>query len=64
MLLVILDFRQIIFLAQITTFPLDNNLDVLKYNSLDAKFSVNNFITSFKYLEENDNIGDDTLHTK
>ena len=35
------------------------NLDVLKYNSLDAKFTVNNFITSFKYLEENDNIGDE-----
>ena len=39
-------------------FSLDNNLDVLKYNSLDAKFTVNNFITSFKYLEENDSIGD------
>jgi len=40
-------------------FSLDNNLDVLKYNSLDAQFTVNNFITSFKYLEENDNIGDE-----
>ena len=39
-------------------FSLDNNLDTLKYNSLDAKFTVNNFITSFKYLEENDSIGD------
>ena len=35
------------------------NLDVLKYNSLDARFTVNNFITSFKYLEENDNVGDE-----
>jgi LPS-assembly protein len=26
---------------------------------LDAQFTVNNFITSFKYLEENDNIGDE-----
>ena len=41
------------------SFSLDNNLDVLKYNSLDAQFTVNNFITSFKYLEENDNIGDE-----
>jgi len=39
-------------------FSLNNNLDVLKYNSLDAQFTVNNFITSFKYLEENNNIGD------
>jgi LPS-assembly protein len=39
-------------------FSLNNNLDVLKYNSLDAKFTVNNFITTFKYLEENDSIGD------
>ena len=39
-------------------FSLDNNLNVLKYNSLDALFTVNNFITSFKYLEENNNIGD------
>jgi len=40
-------------------FSLDNNLNVLKYNSLDAQFTVNNFITSFKYLEENDSIGDE-----
>ena len=39
-------------------FSLGNNLDTLKYNSLDAQFTVNNFITSFKYLEENDNIGE------
>ena len=42
------------------SFSLDNNLDVLKYNSLDAQFTVNNFITSFKYLEENDNVGDES----
>ena len=41
------------------SFSLDNNLDVLKYNSLDAQFTVNNFITSFKYLEENDNVGNE-----
>jgi LPS-assembly protein len=42
------------------SFSLDNNLDVLKYNSLDAQFTVNNFITSFKYLEENDNVRDES----
>ena len=47
------------FFSSSYNFSLDNNLDVLKYNSLDAKFTVNNFITSFKYLEENDNIGDE-----
>ncbi len=47
------------FFASNYNFSLDNNLDVLKYNSLDAQFTVNNFITSFKYLEENDNIGDE-----
>jgi LPS-assembly protein len=46
------------FFSSNYNFSLDNNLDVLKYNSLDAKFTVNNFITSFKYLEENDSIGD------
>ena len=52
------------FFSSNYNFSLDNNLDVLKYNSLNAQFKVNNFITSFKYLEENDNIGDTTLHTK
>ena len=47
------------FFASNYNFSLDNNLDVLKYNSLDAQFTVNNFITSFKYLEENDSIGDE-----
>ena len=47
------------FFSSNYSFSLDNNLDVLKYNSLDAQFTVNNFITSFKYLEENDNIGDE-----
>jgi len=40
-------------------FSMDNNLDQLKYNELIANFKVNNFVTSFKYLEESDNIGDE-----
>jgi len=47
------------FFSSSYNFSLDNNLNVLKYNFLDAQFTVNNFITSFKYLEENDNIGDE-----
>jgi len=46
------------FFASNYSFSADNNLDILKYNYLDAQFTVNNFITSFKYLEENDNVGD------
>ena len=46
------------FFSSNYNFSLDNNVDTLKYNSLDAQFTVNNFITSFKYLEENDSIGD------
>ena len=38
-------------------YSLDNNFDVLKYNELSTTFSVNNFVTSFKYLEENEPIG-------
>ena len=36
---------------------LDNNFEKMNYNLLDAKLSVNNFVTSFQYLEEDDNIG-------
>ena len=38
-------------------FKLDNNFEKMNYNLLDAKLSVNNFVTSFQYLEEDDNIG-------
>ena len=38
-------------------YSLDNNFDVLKYNELSTTFSVNNFVTSFKFLEENAPIG-------
>ena len=53
-----IEFSPNSFFSSNYDFSLDNNLDVLKYNSLDAQFTVNNFITSFKYLEENNNIGD------
>jgi len=38
-------------------YSIDNNLNELKYNELSTTFSVNNFVTSFKYLEENQPIG-------
>ena len=38
-------------------YSIDNNLNELKYNELSTTISVNNFVTSFKYLEENQPIG-------
>ncbi len=38
-------------------FMLDNDLDKTNYNSIIADISVNNFVTSFEFLEESDLIG-------
>ena len=38
-------------------FSLTNDLNILEYNSLDAKFNYNNFSTSFNYLQEKGVIG-------
>ena len=38
-------------------FSADNNFDGMNYNFLESKFTVNNFITSFEFLEENNLIG-------
>ena len=38
-------------------FIADNNLNKMNYNLLDASIKVNNFITSFQYLEERAYIG-------
>ncbi len=47
------------FLSSGYQFSLDNNIDQIKYHDLNAKFTVNNFVTSFKYIEEKDNIGNE-----
>ena len=41
-------------------FSADNNLETMNYNFVDAEFKVNNFITSFEFLEENNIIGSDS----
>ena len=41
-------------------FSADNNLDTMNYTKLETQFSVNNFITSFEFLEENNDIGSDS----
>ena len=40
-------------------FSADNNLDKLNYNELTAEFRVNNFLSSFKYIEEGGEIGNE-----
>ena len=41
-------------------FSADNNLDTMNYNFVEAKIEINNFITSFEFLEENNEIGSDS----
>ncbi len=44
-------------------FSADNNLKTLNYNKIEGEFKVNNFITSFDFLEENNEIGSDSYLT-
>ena len=39
-------------------FALDNDLNKFEHNSIEAEFTVNNFITTFNFLEKNGEIGD------
>ena len=41
-------------------FSFDNNLDAVNYSKVETQLSINNFITSFDFLEENDDIGSDS----
>ena len=41
-------------------FSLDKSLNRANYNFIDANLNVNNFVTSFEYLEENNEIGNDS----
>ena len=41
-------------------FSLDNNLKTTNYNMAKSTISVNNFITSFEFLEENNEIGSES----
>ena len=41
-------------------FSLDNNLDTVNYTKIETQLNINNFITSFDFLEENDDIGSDS----
>ena len=41
-------------------FSFDNNLDSMNYTKVETQLSINNFVTSFDFLEENDDIGSDS----
>ena len=41
-------------------FSLDNDLSSTNYNLLKADFTVNKFVTSFEYLQENDEVGSES----
>jgi len=41
-------------------FSADNNFDTMNYTKIETEFKVNNFITSFEFLEENNEIGSDS----
>ena len=43
---------------------LDFKLDTINYNFLNTEISVNNFVTSFEFLEENNEIGSDSYFSK
>ena len=38
-------------------FSLDNDFKTLNYNMIESTFSINNFITTFEFLEENNALG-------
>jgi len=41
-------------------FSLDNNLDTINYNSINTSLTVNNFVTTFEFMEENNLIGNES----
>ena len=38
-------------------FLADNNIQDFRYHNLSSKFSINNFVSTFEFIEENDEIG-------
>ena len=42
-------------------FSFDNNLSTSNYDSIKTKLTVNNFVTTFEYLEENNLIGSESF---
>ena len=38
-------------------FSADNNLEILNYSNIKTELNINNFISKFEFLEENNDIG-------
>ncbi len=38
-------------------FALDNDINTFEYNSINAEFSINNFVTEFKFIEQGGSMG-------
>ena len=38
-------------------FLTDNNIEDFRYHNLNSKFKINNFVSTFEFIEENDEIG-------
>ena len=45
-------------------FSADNSLDTMNFNHTTAGIKINNFITSFEFLEENNFIGSDSYFSR
>ncbi len=41
-------------------FSADNSLDTMNYTKVETQLNINNFLTSFEFLEENNEIGSDS----
>ena len=39
-------------------FAIDNDLSTFEYNSIDFGFGINNFVTKFKFIEKNGEMGE------
>ena len=42
-------------------FALDNDFNTFEYNDINATYSINNFITTFNFIEENGEAGDSSI---
>ena len=42
-------------------FAVDQNLNEIQYNDINATFSLNNFVTKFNFIKETDDMGDKNL---
>lgn len=42
-------------------FSSDNNLGEMNYHKVNSSFKVNNFVTTFEFIEENNEIGDESF---